>query len=272
MKPKRTAFFISDRTGITAESLGVSLISQFEQFEFNKVTLPYLDTVEKVEHAVARINRAHEDDGAKPLIFSTLVDESLRTYLASSQGMVLDFFQTFISPLEEELAVPSSHTVGRAHAVHNEDKYRHRINAVNFSLRYDDGANTDGYDRADIILVGVSRSGKTPTCLYLALQFGIYAANYPLTEEDVEELRLPGILQAHAHKLQGLTIDPEQLQAIRHTRRPHSRYASLKQCQTEIRGTEALFRKENINFLNTTTRSVEEIATTILAAAGIERQ
>ena len=269
---KRTAFFVSDGTGITAETLGHSMLSQFRGVEFAQVTLPYVQARETTENAVARINETAVRDGQRPVVFSTLVDEEHRAMLGQCQGLVLDMFAAFVGPLESELGVRSSHTVGETHAIRDHEAYRIRIDAVHYALDNDDGARTRHYDKADVILVGVSRSGKTPTCLYLALQFGLYAANYPLTEDDFDDLRLPQSLMPHKDKIFGLTIDPDRLAAIRSERKAGSKYASPRQCDMEVRALEALFNKFNIPSLNATELSIEEISTRILAKTGIQRR
>ncbi|TEC37903.1 kinase/pyrophosphorylase [Pseudomonas aeruginosa] len=269
---KRTAFFISDGTGITAETLGQSLLAQFENISFVKLTRPYIDTEEKARAMVQQINNAAESDGARPIIFDTIVNRDIRAVLAQSNGFMIDIFATFLSPLEQELSADSSYSVGKPHSIGHNSHYMDRIEAVNFALDNDDGARTHYYDKADLILVGVSRCGKTPTCLYMALQYGIRAANYPLTEEDMERLQLPNALKQYKHKLFGLTIDPDRLTAIRNERKPNSRYASFAQCEFEVREVESLFRRENIAYINSTHFSVEEISAKILVEKGVERR
>jgi regulator of PEP synthase PpsR (kinase-PPPase family) len=269
---KRTAFFISDGTGITAETLGQSLLAQFENISFTKLTRPYIDTVDKARTMVQQINYAAVSDGARPIIFDTIVNREIRAILDQSNGFMIDIFSTFLSPLEQELSAESSYSVGKSHSIMHNSNYMQRIEAVNFALENDDGARTQHYDKADLILVGVSRCGKTPTCLYMALQFGIRAANYPLTEEDMERLQLPATLKAQKHKLFGLTIDADRLSAIRHERRPNSRYASFAQCEFEVREVENLFRRENIPSIDSTHFSVEEISAKILVEKGVERR
>ncbi|CDZ93613.1 MULTISPECIES: posphoenolpyruvate synthetase regulatory kinase/phosphorylase PpsR [Pseudomonadaceae] len=269
---KRTAFFISDGTGITAETLGQSLLAQFETINFTKLTRPYIDTTEKARAMVQQINKAAESDGVRPIIFDTLVNQGIRDILAESNGFMIDIFSSFLSPLEHELNSRSSYSVGKSHSIGHSNNYMERIEAVNFALDNDDGARTRHYDKADLILVGVSRCGKTPTCLYMAMQYGIRAANYPLTEDDMERLQLPTSLKAYKDKLFGLTIDPERLAAIRNERKPNSRYSSFAQCEFEVREVESLFRRENINFINSTHFSVEEISAKILVEKGVERR
>jgi hypothetical protein len=270
--PRRSAFFISDRTGITAEMLGHSLLTQFEQIAFTETTLPFIDNIAKAQAAVAEINAAGQRDGARPLVFSTLVDPEIIAVVARAHALVLDCFQVFIDPMEAELGVRSSHAVGRSHSIANGAGYFRRIDAVNYALSYDDGQSTKDLDNADVILVGVSRSGKTPTCLYLALQYGVRAANYPLIPEDFGSMRLPGVLQRLRAKLFGLSILPDRLHQIRSERRPGSQYASLANCIAEVREAEALMRNEAIPYLDTTTRSIEEIASTILHQGSLQRR
>lgn len=269
---KRTAFFISDGTGITAETLGNSLLTQFEEIDFEEITLPYIDTLEKARATVERINAAGQADGAPAIVFDTIVNEEIRNLIAASDGFKIDVFSTFLKPLERELKTHSSYTVGKSHAINEVDRYKARIDSVNFALDNDDGARTKQYHHADIILIGVSRCGKTPTCLYMALQFGVRAANYPLTEEDMHADDLPEILKEHRKKLYGLTIDPFQLAAIRNERRPNSRYSSLDQCDFETRTVERFLKQNRVPYINTTHASIEEIATRIMADAEVPRR
>lgn len=269
---KRSVFIVSDGTGITAESLAHSLLSQFENISFEKTTLPYLDSMEKAHSLNEKINQNYQETGIKPLLFMTLVNSEINAYLHESQACVLDLFNTFLSPLEQELGTKSSYTVGRTHGVADITSYTHRIDAVNYTLDHDDGVKTRDYAKADIILIGVSRCGKTPSCLYMALQFGILAANYPFTDEDLTSFCLPDVLKPYKQKLFGLTIDAHRLQHIRTERRPNSQYASAEQCRIEISEVEAMYQKENIPFLNSTRFSIEEIATKIMTAAGLRRR
>ncbi len=271
MKPRRTAFFISDGTGITAETLGNSLLAQFDSIDFEKVTIPYVDSADKAERAVQRINRTATQEGVRPIVFDTVIDRNIGKIIAGCDGFTIDVFATYLEPLETELGVKPSRYVGKSHSVHDAS-YQVRIDAVHFALDNDDGARTRHYDQADVILVGVSRSGKTPTCLYLALQFGIRAANYPLTEDDLDELALPAALKPYRSKLFGLSIEAERLSAIRNERRPNSSYSSLSTCVEEVRHAEALYARFGIPFLNSTHASIEEISTRILEVSGLKRK
>ena len=268
---RRTVFFVSDQTAITSEVLGQSLLTQFDSIDFQRTTLPFINTRDKAKAAREQINRCFREEGERPIIFCTFTDPEVRCIVENSDSVCFDFFDTFIAPLERELGIESSHAMGRTHGMVDPNSYHSRIDKVNFALFNDDGVNLKQYPRADIILIGVSRSGKTPTCLYLALQFGINAANYPLTEDDLITPSLPSALKPFRGKLFGLTISAENLQRIREERRPDSRYASLQQCRREIELLEELYFREKIPFLNTTTVSIEEIATTILQETGLHR-
>lgn len=268
---RRTVFFISDGTAITAETFGHSLLTQFSGQDFRQVRLPFVDTREKAEDAVSLIDRAAESDGTRPLVFNTIVDIGIGSVINDSQGHVFDMFGTFLEPLEKILEVKRSATVGQAHGIRDTGVYEDRMEATNYALTHDDGISKR-MDSADLILVGVSRSGKTPTCLYMALHFGVKAANYPLTEEDLEKPRLPDFLRRHKKKLFGLTIDAERLAQIREVRRPGSRYASVKQCRYEVNAAEALLRAESIPVLSSTRASIEELASRILLELGLQRE
>jgi len=272
MTKKRTAFFVSDRTGITAEMLGHSLLTQFESVRFQEVTLPFVDSVEKARDVVRQINELAEKEQARPIVISTLVNTDIAEVVRAANALFLDCFEIFISPLEKELGVGASHTIGRSHSVNDFVNYHHRIESVNYTLSHDDGISTRDLTQADVILVGVSRCGKTPTCLYLAMQYGVRAANYPLVPEDFNTTQLPAHLQPLRPRLYGLTIRPERLQQIRNERRPGSKYATLANCEFEVREAEALMHQEGIRILDVTTKSVEELATTILLEAKLVRR
>ena len=269
---RRTVFFLSDQTGVTAEMLGHSLLTQFDEQEFEKITLPFIDSADKAEAAIRQINAVAVEQASQPIIFSTLVQDDLRARFQHASGLFLDFFDAFIGPLERELKVKSSHTVGRAHGMADAGAYDRRIEATNFALTYDDGAQTKEYDKADLILIGVSRSGKTPTCLYFAMTYGVFAANYPLAEDELESGDLPTALVPYRDKLYGLTISADRLRQIRKERRPSGRYSSAQQVAFELRSAEALFRRYQISYVDTTKFSIEEIASTILSSTNVERR
>jgi [pyruvate, water dikinase]-phosphate phosphotransferase / [pyruvate, water dikinase] kinase len=260
----RTVFFVSDGTGITAETFGNSIMAQFA-VKPRHVRRPFIDTADKAHQVMREINHTAEAEGRRPVVFVTLADTEILAILKGhSKGMVLDMFNTFIEPLEAEFGIKSNHRVGRFSDVSKSQEYPDRIEAINFSLAHDDGQSAKNLAEADVILVGVSRSGKTPTSLYLAMQHGIKAANYPLIPEDFDRGQIPSTLAPFKKKCFGLTIDPDRLSQIRHERRPASRYASIENCRREVREAEAMMRREGISWLSSTHKSIEEIATTIL--------
>ncbi len=269
---ERTVFFLSDQTGVTAETLGNSLLTQFDGHNFRQVTLPFIDNDDKAREAAEKINEAATNADARPIVFSTLVQDEIRAVVREANGLYLDIFDVFLDPLEDELQQKSTHTAGRAHGMSDIESYMKRIEATNFALANDDGGVTRNYDMADVILIGVSRSGKTPTCLYLALQYGVYAANFPLTDEEFDNGTLPEILRKHRSNLFGLTIAPTRLQQIRRERRALGNYSSAQQVRYELREAEKIFNKYGIPHVDTTEFSIEEIASRILDITGLERR
>lgn len=267
----RTAFFVSDGTGITAEVFGNAILAQFD-LNVRKVRLPFVDTVDKAHQAIRQVNHTAELENTKPIVFTTLVNPDIQSIVASScKGMVMDMFGSFVHPLELELGAKSHHRVGRFTDISKSKEYSDRMEAINYTLAHDDGQSNTDLASADVILIGVSRSGKTPTSLYLAMQYSMKVANYPLIPEDFERQLLPPALLPLKKKLFGLTIDPERLSEIRNERRPSSRYASLQNCRMEVAEAESMMRRSGVSWLSTTTKSIEEISTTILQVLMPER-
>ena len=268
----RNVYMISDGTALTVESLGSSLLTQFEQVNFNTFVFPFIDSMEKAENVCNKISQDYANSHVKPLVFMTLVDPKISDLIRNTNACVFDFFESFLIKIEEELQVNASDIAGRAHGVSSKEKYNLRIDAVNYALAFDDGMKLEGYNIADIILIGVSRCGKTPSCLYMALQFGVFAANYPLTDDVLTDCILPEVLRPYKHKLFGLTIDPQRLSNIREERRPNTQYSSLLQCRREVNDVEKMYKYERIPYINSTTFSIEEIATKIMSLAQLKRK
>lgn len=268
---ERTVYIVSDSTGITAETFSHSVLAQFDNVHFRSIRLPYVDTLSKAEEVVARIDRNARETGLPPIVFSTLVDPEILARVRQANGVFLDLFGTFVSHIEQALGRKSSHSIGRSHMAVNTARYSKRIDAINFSLAHDDGQFVHQLDQAEVILIGVSRCGKTPTSLYLAMQYAVKAANFPLTPDDFERGILPSTITSHRAKLFGLSIDPERLAEVRNERRPNSEYAKLSQCHYEVTHAERMMRREGIPWLSTTTKSIEEIATTVLQEVGLDR-
>jgi len=262
---QRTVFFVSESTGITAEALGQSLLSQFsDSVKFKTVYMPFINTLERARELSERLAQLERVEGVRPIVFATMPEEDIREVLNDSPCLYIELFDTFIGPISRELGVGPSGKRGLTHGYSNDDTYEHRMSIINFAMTNDDGARLDKFDQADVILIGVSRSGKTPTCLYLAIHFDIKAANYPLTEEDFETGKLPPALLANKDKLIALTINPVRLHNIREERRPGSRYASLKTCRREVQEAVEMLRKLGLKTFDTTSQSIEEISSLIM--------
>jgi len=270
MAGTRTIVCVSDHTGLTAEAFAHSLISRFPQIEAGYVVRPFVDSVEKAEAVVAEIDAL--GPGARPIVFTTFSDTGLQDIVAGVDGMVINLFSESLDRLAAELGEEPSSEVSQYHGVGDIARYQLRLDAVDFTLMTDDGLGFEHYPLADLILVGASRVGKTPSCLYLSMHYGIRAANYPLSLDDHEGAGLPPTLGSHRDRLYGLTIEPRRLRAIRLQRRPDGAYASLEMCKREIRHTEQLFRAEGIPYLDSTSRSIEEISATIIEDTGLTRR
>jgi regulator of PEP synthase PpsR (kinase-PPPase family) len=263
---KRTVYFVSESTGITAETLGHSLLSQFDSVDFEQIYMPYINTEARAKALTHRMQEAFERDGVRPIVFATMLNDEIAGILKAGNCYYMELFERFVEPLSAELGVPPSRESGRSHAITKPSSYTKRIDAINFAMVNDDGVRPDNFRYADIVLVGVSRSGKTPTCLYLAMHYGLRSANYPITEEDFERGELPQEIWSAKDKIFGLTIDPQRLQVIREERRPGSDYASAARCQKDIRDALSMFKRLNVPVLNTTNQSIEEISSQILRA------
>jgi len=274
---KRKVFYLSDSTGLTAENLGKSLLAQFPQIQFESVTRPFIDTPEKAQKIAVEINQEAQTSASRPIVVDTIVDSKVSDIISAAECFYIDIFSTFLSPLEKELDVKSAHYVGHTPIFREDNRavdenYMQRIDAVHFALANDDGMKLNRYADADIILIGVSRTGKTPSSVYLGMQYGIKAANYPLIPDDLERNKLPSALVDHQKKLFGLTIRPARLSEIRNERKPNSHYATLRTCVDEVRQAETLYRQYRVPYIDTTQLSIEEISARMLQRAGIERR
>ncbi len=269
---KQIIFYISDGTGITAETLGHSLITQFENLDVESITIPYVDTTDKAMAAVKKINNSFKKNNSSPLIMATIIDDEIRKIISSSKGNLFEFFSIFLHPLSNILKQPYTHVTGRSHGVFDQKYYKERLNAISLSLTCDDGMGTNHYNEVDLILIGPSRAGKTPTCLYLALQFGLKAANYPLIDKDLNKIATPEFVEEYHHKIFGFLIEPNRLKLVRQERTGTSKYASETQCIWEINKIEKFYKINKIPYINATNLSIEEMATKALETLNIARK
>ena len=257
------AFFVSDSTGITAETLGSTLLTQFPAQRFERHTVPFLTTADHAQQVAARID-AVAGTGRATVVFSTVVDPHLRGILEASAGFFVDLFGSHIHQLEAALHTTANLQPGRAHGLGDALRYQSRMSAVEYAMEHDDGQSVRALERAQLILIAPSRCGKTPTSMYLALQHGIRTANFPLVDEDFAHRSLPGPIAPFQDKCFGLTSQPLRLSQVRQERRPGTVYASLPQCAWELRNAEAMYALNAIPHLNSAFMSVEEISATIL--------
>ncbi|MCX8514137.1 MAG: kinase/pyrophosphorylase [Burkholderiales bacterium] len=260
----KCVFYISDRTGITTESIGNALLTQFPNIEFKKFFIPFIDSESRADNVLVKIYGKYLQYNDRPIIFTSIMNPDIRNKFQLDYAFHIDFFEAFIPMLESELKQSASKAVGMSHGMTDENKYYKRIDAIDFSLYNDDGATVKNYEQADVILVGVSRVGKTPTCLYLAVNYGIKAANFPFAELDLVNDKLPKFLVPYHHKLFGLTIEVDRLHHIRTNRLPNSKYADINTCKIEIKAAEHIMTINNIPFVNVSKKSIEEISVAIM--------
>ncbi|EHH1180701.1 kinase/pyrophosphorylase [Vibrio vulnificus] len=271
-KQSRDVFYVSDGTAITCETLGHVVLGQFP-FVANEKTFPFVESEEKLTELIKHIEISFQTNGIKPLVFFSLVLPDLKARLMESPAYCYDVLESIVQRVKDDIQMEPTPKLQRSRSVGKDtDTYFDRIAAIEYTLAHDDGISLKGLELADIILLGVSRSGKTPTSLYMAMQFGLRVVNYPYIDDDIKGLKLLPEFEIHRHKLFGLTIDPKRLSEIRENRLAGSDYASTEQCQHELANVEALFRREAIPYINTTSLSVEEISTRVLEKTGLKRR
>ena len=260
---RRAVFFVSDSTGITAETLGSALLVNFPAVVFEQHTIPFVDSPVRAAEVVAEVARA-DAAGLSPLVFTTIKQAALRDQLAAARGVTVDLLAGHLRELEAALDIRASERLGQFHGVGDVERYHERMRAVEYAIEHDDGQSLRALELAEVIIIAPSRCGKTPTIMYLALQYGVLVANYPLTDDDFPTETLPRPISPYATRCFGLTTTPLRLSQVRSERRPRSRYASLEQCTLELRRAEDLYRRNGIPFLNSSAKSVEEMSAVIL--------
>lgn len=257
---RRSVFFVSESTGITAETLGHSLLSQYDGLSFETSYQPYINTPQRALELAERFGQLTAEDGHRPIVFATMVDREVSEILRGSSCYYIEVFDAFMDGLSGELGLSPTRKPGQSHGLRNLEMYDKRIDTINFAMTNDDGMRLDNFAEADIILMGVSRSGKTPTCLYLAMHYGLRAANYPLTDDDFGKDEIPFQLLPFRHKIFALTIDGARLHRVREARRPGSEYASLARCQQELKQASRIYARLGVPVFDTTSQSIEELA------------
>jgi len=262
----KDVYYISDSTGILATNLGQALICQFPEVNFSGEKFPFIRTVEDAKKTLAYI--LSRSGGRRPLIFSTIINSDVRKIFDSPEVEFFDAFGHFLDRLETCLETPALREPGFARHLDNVHMAK-RVEAIYFCLEHDDGRKVDEFDEADIILLGVSRAGKTPISVYLSTQMGLKSANFPLTSEYLTRYRIPdGIMQNRA-KAVGLTTSAQLLNSVREKRYPGSNYAKLSTCIEEIHQAQRIFQKNKIPIISTAGKSIEEAATQVLRELSI---
>jgi [pyruvate, water dikinase]-phosphate phosphotransferase / [pyruvate, water dikinase] kinase len=263
----RDVFFISDSTGITAETLGNSLLAQFEG-NFVKHRVPFV-TDNQTAHDIVLTIESSAKSGRAPILFLTIVTPEIREIFLATDAVAVDFVEDNLQTLERSLGQSASRHLGRFHSITDSDRYRDRMGAVEFALEHDDGESVKALGLADVILVAPSRCGKTPTTMYLAVNYGVRAANVPLLEEDLLAQALPASVQPFVDKVFGLISTPQRLHQVRQERRPNSVYSSLQQCSFEVNQAETLFVSQSIPYVDSSQRSIEELSAIVLGRLGL---
>jgi [pyruvate, water dikinase]-phosphate phosphotransferase / [pyruvate, water dikinase] kinase len=257
-------FFLSDSTGISAETMGNALLIQFPELRFERTVIPFISSVEEARRVVARLDAALDESARTPLVFTTAASDEVRLELSKSRCPMIDFFDLHMAKVESILDTRGVRLAARLHGVGDIKRYNSRMQAIEYTIEHDDGQSVRGLEKASVVLVAPSRCGKTPTAMYLALQHGLFVANYPIVEEDLDTHELPRPVRDLRDRCFGLMTTPARLSAVRQERRPNSQYASLEQCTFELRRTEAIFKAHDLPVVDTSTKSVEEISTIIL--------
>jgi regulator of PEP synthase PpsR (kinase-PPPase family) len=256
-------YFLSDSTGISAETMGNALLIQFPDVRFDRTLIPFISSVEEARRVVKILDEAMEGP-VTPLVFTTAAEDSVRLELAKTKAPAIDFFDMHMSRVEEVLGKQGIRQPARLHGVGDIKRYNNRMAAIEFTIEHDDGQSVRALEKADVILLAPSRCGKTPTSMYLALQHGLFVANYPLVDEDLERSALPAPVQGHHDRCFGITTTVERLSRVRNERRPDSTYASLAQCRWELRRAAEMYAQHRIPVIDSSSRSVEEMSTLII--------
>ena len=264
-------FFLSDSTGISAETMGNALLIQFPELTFDRTLIPFISTPEEAREVVAQLDEAMRGP-VPPLVFTTAAVDAVREELLKTTAPIIDFFGIHMTNVESQLGARGLHEARRLHGVGDVRRYNDRMAAIEFAMEHDDGLGTRGLDRADVVLIAPSRCGKTPTAMYLALQHGLFVANYPLVDEDLETTDLPRPVKALRDKCFGLTTTVSRLHRVRQERRPDSRYSSQAQCRTELTAAGAMYARHRLPVIDTSAASVEEIAAIVIQTLARERR
>ena len=262
-------YYVSDSTGILSTNLGQSLLCQFPEIHFHEEQFPFIRSVKEARATLKYILK--NSGGRSPIIFSTIMLPEVLKVFDTPEVELFDMYVAFLDRLERSLEVQPLRLPGFYRHTDNVSISK-RVEAIHYTLEHDDGTKIDELDDADVILVGVSRSGKTPASVYLATQMGLKAANFPLTIEFLTQYSLPEAIKRNIKRTVGLTTSPEMLRKVREKRYAASNYAKLVTCLEELDQAKNIFLKNKIPVVNTEGKSIEETATQIMQEIGLSRK
>jgi [pyruvate, water dikinase]-phosphate phosphotransferase / [pyruvate, water dikinase] kinase len=257
MQEPRDVYYLSGSTGILAKDLGKALLCQFPDVPFREELIPFIQTEKEAEKAIERIRS--RSTGQVPMVISTLLGRKLNGILNHPDVEFLNIFDQFLRKIEDILEEKAVWKAGASRHPSERTMIK-RVEAIHYCIDHDDGSGTKDYDEAEVILLGVSRSGKTPVSVYLATQMGIKTANYPLVLDDSPSFRLPPYITRNKKRLIGLSITPQLLHQYREQRYANSSYASLSTCRSEINEVNTLYLNHDIPIVTSDGKSIEEIA------------
>jgi len=271
MKNEHQIYLISDSTGETIDRIFAALKAQFSNFEYELNHFSFTRTENQIQKILENAKNKNN-----PIILYTIVNSKLAKYLAEESqkkkipcfGVLGDLILNFSKILNQR----ASHEPSGQHVL--DEEYYQRIEAIQFTMNHDDGNLVNDINKSDIILLGVSRTSKTPTSIYLANR-GYKTINIPL----VLNQKIPeGLTKNKSACIIGLVADPERLADIRRNRvaimkNPKLKdYTNLDFIRKEVNDSKILFKKNNWPTIDVTRRSVEETAASILKIIEIKKQ
>lgn len=269
MWSSKDVYYVSGSTALLAEDVGKALLCQFQEISFNEEKIPFIKTRAAAEKAMKHI--LEQSGGVRPLVFCTIMDAGIKKILDSPEVEFFDVFGNVLDRLENCLETKALRVPGYSRNI-DDITLAKRVEAIHFSIEHDDGTRSREYDEAEVILLGVSRSGKTPVSVYLATHMGIKSANFPLTSEHLDSYELPPEIVRNRKKVVGLMTSPGLLHKIREQRYSGSTYAKLSTCATELNQAKEIYLRYGIQSLETDGKSIEETSVQVTQLVDIPRK
>jgi regulator of PEP synthase PpsR (kinase-PPPase family) len=271
MNDKYNVYLLSDSTGETLDRIFLSLQSQFKDFDYGKKEFVFVRTEQQVDRIIAEASKT-----SNPIILYTIVETKLAKELSKkceeSNIPCFGVLGNLILAFSKLLNQKAIHKPSAQHVL--DEEYYKRIEAIQFTMTHDDGKKTDDILNSDVVLLGVSRTSKTPTSIYLANR-GYKTTNIPL----VLNQKIPNELEVNSIKtcVVGLFADPERLSDIRRNRvaimddNRSSSYTEIESIKKEVDESKKLFKKFNWPTIDVTRKSVEETAASIIKIVEIKK-